>query len=81
MKIFFYVFKCVFIFYCHATLQSLYEVKATIAHDMHMSWFSYQFLMQYTKFGLFLNLPILYKLKCLFGVTVALFNSANLFFF
>lgn len=37
--------------------------------------------MQYTKFGLFLNLPILYKLKSLFGVTVALFNSANLFFF
>lgn len=52
-------------------LQSLYEAKATIAHDMHMSWFSYQFLMQYATFGLFVNFPILYKLKSLFGVTVA----------
>lgn len=33
--------------------------------------------MQYATFGLFVNLPILYKLKSLFGVTVALFNSAE----
>lgn len=33
--------------------------------------------MQYATFGLFVNLPVLYKLKSLFGVTVALFNSAE----
>lgn len=33
--------------------------------------------MQYATFGLFVNLPILYKLKSLFGVNVALFNSAG----
>lgn len=75
MKIFLYV-KCVFLFLFSYYVASLYEAKATIAHDMPMSWFSYQFLMQYATFGLFVNLPVLYKLKSLFGVTVALFNSA-----
>lgn len=34
--------------------------------------------MQYATFGLFVNLPVLYKLKSLFGVTVAfVFDSAE----
>lgn len=66
MKIFLYV-KCEFFFFFfsflkfYAMLQSVYEAKATIAHVM--CWFSYQFLMQYATFGLFVNLPVLYEIK------------------
>lgn len=64
-------------------LQSVYEAKATIAHVM--SWFSYQFLMQYATFGLFVNLPVLYEIKraCLEHLLLCLIqlnHSVNHFF-